>query len=152
MYVCVCAADDAQGCAALPLVRLRVELSDGDHDKIPPQRFGAQFVGQVANPDDMLLYLKRKHKASLLLARSLRGSRTPQPDVSSSNARSTEAILRSRERDAASAKQTVEQEVSRILSSRAKATLPLCLSVARAHTRVHSTCLCCPSRSWPWRW
>lgn len=42
----------------LPLCRLYVELSDG-FEKIPPQRFGAEFVGRVANPEELLLYSKK---------------------------------------------------------------------------------------------
>lgn len=42
----------------LPLCRLCVELSEG-YEKIPPQRFGAEFVGRVANPEELLLYSKR---------------------------------------------------------------------------------------------
>lgn len=60
-------------------MRLRVELTD-DYDKIPPQRFGAEFVGQVANADDIVQYTKRK-------ARS---------DVTDTNVRSQAAILKSR--------------------------------------------------------
>lgn len=88
-----------------PLIRLRVEIDD-DFDKIPPQRFGADFVGRVANPDDIILYAKKKRKDG---------------GVTAANARSEASILRARDRDdAALAKQTVEQEVSRILSTRAK--------------------------------
>lgn len=87
----------------LPLVRLRVEITD-DYEKILPQRFAADFVGRVANPEDILVYTKKRSKS----------------DVTENNARSTTAILKARERDAAATRQTVEHEVSRILSSRAR--------------------------------
>lgn len=47
-----------QSVEMLPLCRLCVELSDG-YDKIPPQRFGAEFVGRVANPEELVLYSKK---------------------------------------------------------------------------------------------
>ncbi len=87
----------------LPLIRLAVELAEG-YDKIPPQRFGAEFVGHVANPDDLVVFSKKNRK----------------PDVTEKNARSEAAILAARSNRVAGAKQSVEQEVSRILASRAK--------------------------------
>ncbi len=87
----------------LPLCRLNVELGEG-YDKIPPQRFGAEFVGRVANPDDLILFSKKQRK----------------PDVTDKNAQSEAAILAARTSRVAGAKQSVEQEVSRILAGRVK--------------------------------
>ncbi|KAL6065853.1 Double-strand break repair protein [Balamuthia mandrillaris] len=42
----------------LPLIRLRVEY--GGFSTCNPQRFGQQFVGKVANPNDILLFYKRR--------------------------------------------------------------------------------------------
>lgn len=43
-------------------IRLKVEHSG--FNPISSQRFGAQFIGRVANPDDMLLFFKRRKAAS----------------------------------------------------------------------------------------
>ena len=93
----------AQNAEMIPLIRLRIELSSG-YEKISPQRFGAEFVGRVANPDDMLHYLKKKVRS----------------DVTDKNARSEASILAARTAQTAGAKQTVEAEVGRILASRVK--------------------------------
>jgi double-strand break repair protein MRE11 len=92
-----------QNADMLPLIRLNVELGEG-YDKIPPQRFGAEFVGRVANPDDLVAFSKKQRK----------------PDITEKNARSEAAILAARTSRVAGAKQSVEQEVSRILAGRAK--------------------------------
>ncbi len=63
----------------LPLCRLNVELSDG-YEKIPPQRFGAEFVGRVANPEELVLYSKRARRV----------------DVTDKNARSEASIVAAR--------------------------------------------------------
>lgn len=44
----------------LPLVRLRVQVSADKDPKISPQRFGQQFVGKVANPQELLLFSRTK--------------------------------------------------------------------------------------------
>ncbi len=47
-----------QNSTMLPLCRLSIELSEG-YEKIPPQRFGAEFVGRVANPEELLLFSRK---------------------------------------------------------------------------------------------
>jgi hypothetical protein len=48
--------------ARLPLIRLKVEYSG--FDTISQQRFGQQFVGKVANPNDILLFYRKKASAA----------------------------------------------------------------------------------------
>ena len=43
----------------LPLIRLKVEYSD-TYSPINPQRFGQQFVKEIANPKDMLVFYRKK--------------------------------------------------------------------------------------------
>jgi double-strand break repair protein MRE11 len=49
--------------ARLPLIRLKVEYTG--FDTISAQRFGQQFVGKVANPNEILLFYRRKTSASI---------------------------------------------------------------------------------------
>eukprot|EP00947_MAST-08B_sp_MAST-8B-sp1_P000686 g686.t1 len=51
----------AGGAPPLPLLRLKVERTG--FDTINNQKFGAQFVGKVANPQDILLFHKRRGAA-----------------------------------------------------------------------------------------
>jgi double-strand break repair protein MRE11 len=41
-----------------PLIRLKVEYAG--YETINPQRFGQRFVGKVANPNDILLFYRKK--------------------------------------------------------------------------------------------
>lgn len=43
-----------------PLIRLKVEYSGG-FSTINPQRFGQRFVGRVANPNDILLFHRKRN-------------------------------------------------------------------------------------------
>lgn len=68
------------------LYRLRVEYSG--FDPISSQRFGAQFVGRVANPNDILLFFKkRKGIPDSLSAASTRN--LPELEIEDSNDTST---------------------------------------------------------------
>jgi double-strand break repair protein MRE11 len=45
-----------------PLIRLKVEYSG--FSTVNPQRFGQRFVGRVANPNDILLFHRKRNTTS----------------------------------------------------------------------------------------
>lgn len=51
---------DESSTKMLPLIRLRVDHTDFNQITIQNKRFGAQFVGRVANPDNIIKWRKRK--------------------------------------------------------------------------------------------
>lgn len=78
---------DRAGCP-LPLVRVRVDCSlpaDEDLTKayavINPQRFGQQYINRVANPRDILHYLRKKGGAAAMAAQRRQASDAAEPEV-----------------------------------------------------------------------
>src|SRR5690348_3712473 len=53
------AQDVQQSTIPKPLIRLKVEYSGG-FSAVNPQRFGQKFVGRVANPNEILLFYKKR--------------------------------------------------------------------------------------------
>ena len=80
----------------LPLLRLRVNLSGG-YERFSPQRFGQQFVERVANPSSIIHFIKAKAKRT------------------ASKGRTADQILEQLEVGGEHARNTVENEVNRIL-------------------------------------
>ncbi len=48
-----------EGDAPLPLIRLRVDYT-GDFETSNPVRFGQQYSGKVANPNDLLVFYRKR--------------------------------------------------------------------------------------------